>query len=157
MALKFSGLEFREASMQEYEIRVLRDGSVTSLIMKTMQFTDLEAIRVERRIAGDNLFEVWRDLECVHGSADDKPIPFPSIGSAITGCPPSLPVRINPGGALFARTDLRLRAGHLQQGFFQPLQVGGGKIARAEVEDAFGASDFQLDAALLRNHRLVMS
>ena len=63
--------------MQEYEVRILAPNWSASLIMKTMHFTDIEAIRAGRKIAGDNLFEVWRDMECIHGPADDKPIPFP--------------------------------------------------------------------------------
>jgi hypothetical protein len=66
-----------EGSMQEYEIRVLAARSSPSLIMKTMHFTDIEAIKAGRKIAGDHRFEVWRDMECIHGPADDEPIPFP--------------------------------------------------------------------------------
>jgi hypothetical protein len=66
-----------ESSMQEYEVRVLAARSSPSLIMKTMHFTDIEAIRAGRKIAGDHPFEVWRDMECIHGPADDEPIPFP--------------------------------------------------------------------------------
>jgi hypothetical protein len=51
--------------------------SSPSLIMKAMHFTDIEAVRAGRKMAGDSLFEVWRDMVCIHGATDDKPIPFP--------------------------------------------------------------------------------
>lgn len=68
--------------MQEYEIRVLTDHSSPSLIMKTMHFTDVDAIRAGRKIARASLFEVWRDMECIHSPADDEPIPYPIHRSA---------------------------------------------------------------------------
>jgi hypothetical protein len=62
--------------MQEYEIRVLTSYASVSLIMKTVHFTDLEAIRAGRQMARERLFEVWRDSECIHGAADDQPLPI---------------------------------------------------------------------------------
>ena len=52
--------------MQQYEIRVLRPDLSTAHIIEVIYENDRMAVRAGREMAEGELFEVWRDLECLH-------------------------------------------------------------------------------------------
>jgi hypothetical protein len=56
-----------EASMQEYEIRILRADRSTAAVIEVTHLNDGAAIQSARRIADARPFEVWRGLDCVYG------------------------------------------------------------------------------------------
>jgi hypothetical protein len=56
-----------EASMHEYEIRILRADKSTATVIEVMHLNDNAAIRSARVTANGNPFEVWRGLDCVYG------------------------------------------------------------------------------------------
>jgi hypothetical protein len=61
--------------MLEYEIRVLNEDLYSeSLIVKQLHLNDLAAIRAGARLANGAGFEVWRDLDCIHGLASGHPV-----------------------------------------------------------------------------------
>jgi hypothetical protein len=59
--------------MHEYEIRLLRADSSTATIIETTYFNDDAAISFAQKIAGARPFEVWRDLDCLHGRGQSFP------------------------------------------------------------------------------------
>jgi hypothetical protein len=63
--------------MQDYEIRLLTERFTLSLIMETKHMSDQAAILSARAMCHGKPFEVWRDLECIHGIRNTQPIPFP--------------------------------------------------------------------------------
>lgn len=53
--------------MQDYEIRIRCNGRGHTLI-EVMHLNDSSAIRAAEVLAAGRPFEVWRDLECIHGA-----------------------------------------------------------------------------------------
>jgi hypothetical protein len=66
-----------EASMHEYEIRILRADRTTASVMEVIYLNDRAAIRAARKLAEARLFEVWRDLDCIYGRTADFNPSFP--------------------------------------------------------------------------------
>ena len=54
--------------MQDYEIRILCNGRGHTHI-EMMHLNDSTAIRAAEILAAGRPFEVWRDLECIHGAS----------------------------------------------------------------------------------------
>ena len=57
----------KESFMREYEIRILKPAKSSSMIIEAFHASDTAAIAVAQRLAGENPFEVWSGLECIHG------------------------------------------------------------------------------------------
>ena len=66
-ALKISGIGTPGASMQQYEIRILKADGSTATILAAVQLNDNAAIRSAKKIADGRLFEVWRGMNCLYG------------------------------------------------------------------------------------------
>jgi hypothetical protein len=62
-------LQWKEVSMQSYEIRLLNLAGTISVYIETAQYSDHAAIRLAHGYAGAGAFEVWRGLDCIHGVA----------------------------------------------------------------------------------------
>ncbi|HJT44315.1 MAG TPA: hypothetical protein VJ750_12545 [Rhizomicrobium sp.] len=58
--------------MQDYEIRIQTTGR-TQTIIEMMHLNDHTAIRAAETLAAGRAFEVWRDLECIHGPRPTSP------------------------------------------------------------------------------------
>jgi len=58
-----------EASMHDYEIRILRDNSKVAALIAITGTSDEAMIREAKRIAQDRPIEVWREIECIYRSA----------------------------------------------------------------------------------------
>jgi hypothetical protein len=58
-----------EASMREYEIRVLSNGR-SQTVIEVMHLNDHAAIRAAKKLAAGKSFEVWRDLDCIYSPPD---------------------------------------------------------------------------------------
>jgi hypothetical protein len=58
--------------MQPYEIRILFKDRGYSLI-EMLHLNDYTAIRAAEALAAGRPFEVWRDLECIHGLSPAPP------------------------------------------------------------------------------------
>jgi len=71
-----------EASMHQYEIRILRADRTTDIVMEVMHLADTAAIRAAKKLAEAQPFEVWRDLQCIHGRRSDRPQSPPSRPAA---------------------------------------------------------------------------
>ena len=54
--------------MDLYEIRVLDDDGATALIFAAIHLNNNTAIRSAEKIAHGRRFEVWKGMDCVHGS-----------------------------------------------------------------------------------------
>ena len=59
--------------MHEYEIRILRADRTTDTIIEMLYLTDQAAIRGARKLAEARSFEVWKDLNCIHGRKGKQP------------------------------------------------------------------------------------
>lgn len=60
--------------MQLYEIRILKDDHYSAaMIVEQHHADDHSAITAASRLADGRWFEVWRDLDCVHGLASGRP------------------------------------------------------------------------------------
>ena len=64
--------------MQEYEILILSAGRAIAVI-EELHFSDHAAIRSGKKFAGDLPFEVWRGLECIHGTSSATNSPRSTI------------------------------------------------------------------------------
>jgi hypothetical protein len=51
--------------MHEYEIRILKNEQGASLIFRSSQMGDDQAIRMARKLAADRPLEVWREMDCI--------------------------------------------------------------------------------------------
>lgn len=60
--------------MNGYEIRILdaRRRAVATIL--TAHVSDFAAVRSARKLAGNRLVEVWRDLECIYRNATNAPV-----------------------------------------------------------------------------------
>jgi hypothetical protein len=59
--------------MPEYEIVILKsDHTKASFIFEQTHADDFAAVRAAAKFAGANLFEVWRDIECIYGLPSDR-------------------------------------------------------------------------------------
>ena len=67
-----------EASMHEYEIRILRADKTTATVIEVLHLNDNAAIRSAKKMAEARPFEVWRGVNCVYGRADTPPNYHPS-------------------------------------------------------------------------------
>jgi hypothetical protein len=67
----------RAIPMQDYEIRLLTERFTPALTMETKHVSDQAAIMAARSMSHGKPFEVWRDLECIHGIRNTQPVPFP--------------------------------------------------------------------------------
>jgi hypothetical protein len=67
-----------EAGVHLYEIRILKSDGVSEYIIEMMNAGDLSAVKAARKLAGARAFEVWRDLECLHGAWMPHRRPRPS-------------------------------------------------------------------------------
>jgi hypothetical protein len=56
-----------EASMQEYEIRILNTVGRTDTVFEGTYISDHSAIRAAQRMSESRPFEVWRGLDCIYG------------------------------------------------------------------------------------------
>ena len=63
--------------MHEYEIRVLSHGS--EAVLEVMHLSDHAAIRAAKKLSGGAPFEVWRGLDCIHGTQHMVQPPSPAI------------------------------------------------------------------------------
>ncbi len=63
--------------MHEYEIRLLHADKSTDIVLVMMYLTDAAAIRAAKKIAEARPFEVWRDLDCIHGTSAKTNRPRP--------------------------------------------------------------------------------
>jgi hypothetical protein len=65
--------------MPEYEILILKnDHTSASFIFEQTYADDYAAVRAAAKFAGANLFEVWRDIDCIYGLRSDRNIlPIP--------------------------------------------------------------------------------
>ena len=69
--------------MRDYEIRLLTERFTPSLTIQTRHANDRAAIMTARRMCDGKPFEVWRDLECIHGARDTQVVPlFPNRPAA---------------------------------------------------------------------------
>ena len=60
--------------MPEYEIRILNaDRHTSSVILEQSHGDDRAAIGAAAKLAKGAQFEVWRDLECLHGLRSSRP------------------------------------------------------------------------------------
>jgi hypothetical protein len=66
--VKIASVWDREASMQEYEIRIVSEGNRHTVI-EVRHLNDNAAVRSAKKLADGRPFEVWRDLDCVYGTA----------------------------------------------------------------------------------------
>ena len=53
------------SSMHEYRIKVLSSGHPI-LVVDATHISDHDAVRSAKDLADDNLFEVWRGLDCIY-------------------------------------------------------------------------------------------
>jgi hypothetical protein len=70
-----------EASMENYEIRILRSDGSPSLITERKYLNSAAAITGAKLLANGRRFEVWNDDYCVYdhsGSQLEKPPPRPA-------------------------------------------------------------------------------
>jgi len=58
--------------MHTYEIRILCKGRGHTIIA-IMHLNDSTAIQAARTLAAGRPFEVWRDLDCIHGAPPGAP------------------------------------------------------------------------------------
>lgn len=63
--------------MHEYEVRILRADKSTDTIIEMVHLTDHAAIRAAKKLAEARPFEVWRDLDCIYGTARRDPLSPP--------------------------------------------------------------------------------
>jgi hypothetical protein len=58
-----------EASMHDYEIRILKENSKLAALIAITGASDEAIIREAKRIAQDRPMEIWREVECIYRSA----------------------------------------------------------------------------------------
>jgi hypothetical protein len=71
-----------EGSMNEYELRILKEDRTPALTIWSVHLNADAAINAARKASKGAPFEVWRDDECVYCSADRAPLHFPQRRSA---------------------------------------------------------------------------
>jgi hypothetical protein len=70
-----------EASMPEFEIRILRGDGSTALIAAASYASDFDATHSARKIARDRAFEVWHGMNCVYRTRRFKFVSTPAPSS----------------------------------------------------------------------------
>jgi hypothetical protein len=56
--------------LYQYEIRILSDDGKSTIATSAFYLNDNAVTRAVRKIAGTRKFEIWREMNCIYGTAD---------------------------------------------------------------------------------------